>query len=93
MIQLWQETGVFNTVLTSKSGNTLTSTATIESVSLQEDDGRSITCHEIFNSVISEQTRTVQVEGNCLNVYETSVMFTAGAPLAPSNVAIGAQQV
>ena len=63
-------TGVFNTVLTDISGNTLTSTATIDSVSLG-DDGRNITCREIFNSVISEQTRTVQVEGNCLkiNVY------------------------
>ena len=58
-------TGVSNSVLTDISGNTLTSTATIDSVSLG-DDGRNITCCEIFNSVISEQTRTVQVEGNCL---------------------------
>ena len=57
--------GVFNTVLTDISGNTLTSTATIDSVSLG-DDGKSVTCREISNSVISEQTRTVQVEGNCL---------------------------
>ena len=55
-------TGVFNTVLTDISGNTLTSTATIDNVSLG-DDGRSIKCHEIFNSVISKQTCTVQVEG------------------------------
>ena len=56
--------GVFNTVLTDISGNTLTSTATIDSVSLG-DDGRSITCREISNSV--RQTCTVQlVEGNCL---------------------------
>ena len=54
--------GSFNTVLTDISGNTLTSTATIDSVSLG-DGGRSITCREISNSVISEQTRTVQVEG------------------------------
>ena len=60
--------GVFNTVLTDITGNTLTSTATIDSVSLG-DDGRNITCREISNSVVSEQTRTVQVEGNCLNVY------------------------
>ena len=53
--------GVFNTVLTDISGNTLTSTATIDSVSLG-DDGRNITCREVSNSVISK-TRTVQVEG------------------------------
>ena len=35
--------GVFNTVLTDISGNTLTSTATIDSFNLT-DDGRSITC-------------------------------------------------
>ena len=62
--------GVFNTVLTDISGNTLTSTATIDSVSLG-DDGRSITCREISNSVISEQTRTVQVKGvYCLKCTE-----------------------
>ena len=54
--------GVFNTVLTDIDNITLTSTATIDSVSLG-DDGRSITCREISNSVTSEQTRTVQVEG------------------------------
>ena len=59
--------GVFNTVLTDISGNTLTSTATIDSVSLG-DDGRSITCREISNSQISEQTCIIQVEGNYLNV-------------------------
>ena len=58
--------GLFWTVLTDISGNTLISTATIDSVSLQGDGGINITCREIFNSVISEQTRTVQVEGNCL---------------------------
>ena len=55
-------TGVFNTILTDISGNTLTSTATIDSVSLGDDE-RSITCREISNNVISEQTHTVQVEG------------------------------
>ena len=58
-------TGVFNTVLTDIDNITLTSTATIDSVSLG-DDGRSITCREISNSVVSEKTRAVQVEGNCL---------------------------
>ena len=84
-------TGMFWTVLTDISGNILTSTVTIDSVSLG-DDGRSITCRDVSNSVISEQTRTVQVEGNCLNVYRDryySICHTAGVPLSPSNVAIG----
>ena len=51
--------GVFNTVLTDISGNTLTSTATIDSVSLG-DDGRNITCHEDTGSA-NQQVRTVQV--------------------------------
>ena len=54
--------GVFTTVLTNKNGNTLTSTATIDSVNLT-DDGRSITCREISNGTITELTRTIQVEG------------------------------
>ena len=57
--------GVFRTVLTDISGNTLTSTATIDSVSLG-DDGRSITCREISNSVVSERVGTVQVEGKSM---------------------------
>ena len=61
-------TGMFWTVLTDISGNTLTSTATIDSVSLG-DDGRNITCRDVSNNVLSELTCTVQVEGNCLNVY------------------------
>ena len=58
-------TGMFWTVLTDISGNTLTSTATIDSVSLG-DDGRSITCRDVSNNVLSELTCTVQVEGNCV---------------------------
>ena len=54
--------GLFWTVLTDISGNTLTSTATIDSASLG-DGGINITCREIFNSVISEQIGTIQVEG------------------------------
>ena len=54
--------GVFTTVLTDISGNILTSTATIGSVNLT-DDGRSITCHEVSNGVLTEITRTIQVEG------------------------------
>ena len=50
--------GEFNTVLTNKSGNTLTSTATIDSVSLT-DDGRSISCTDPSGSVF----QLVQVEG------------------------------
>ena len=52
-------TGVFNTVLTGISGNTLTSTATIDSVSLG-DDGRNITCADISGAV---SWQVVQVEG------------------------------
>ena len=54
--------GGFYTLLTDISGNTLTSTATIDSVNLT-DDGRSITCREISNGTITELTRTIQVEG------------------------------
>ena len=59
-------TGVFmiNTVLTDIDNITLTSTATIDSVSLGDDE-RSITCREISNSVVSERVGTVQVEGKC----------------------------
>ena len=52
-------TGVFNTVLTDISGNTLTSTATIDSVSLG-DDGRSITCRDDTGSA-NQQVLVVQV--------------------------------
>ena len=54
-------TGVFNTVLTDISGNTLTSTATIDSVSLG-DDGRSITCRDISGAP-SQQVKMIQVTG------------------------------
>ena len=53
--------GVFRTVLTDISGNTLTSTATIDSVSLG-DDGRIITCRDVTGSV-NQQVHTVQVAG------------------------------
>ena len=55
--------GVFNTVLTDISGNTLTSTATIDSVSLG-DDGRSITCREISNNEIKNSTTGADASGN-----------------------------
>ena len=54
--------GVFHTVLTNISGTTLTSTATINSVSLT-DDGRSITCREISNGAFTDFTRTILVQG------------------------------
>ena len=54
--------GVFNTVLTDIDNITLTSTATIDSVSLG-DDGRSITCREISGIVVSEEVGIIQVEG------------------------------
>ena len=53
--------GVFNTVLTNISGNTLTSTATIDSVNLT-DDGRNITCRDDTGSA-NQQVGTVQVTG------------------------------
>ena len=58
-------TGVFTTVLTDISGNTLTSTATIDSVNLT-DDGRSITCRDI-SGALSQQVRTIQVTGSIRN--------------------------
>ena len=54
--------GMFNTVLTDISGNTLTSTATIDSASLGDDE-RSITCREISGIVVSEEVGIIQVEG------------------------------
>ena len=53
-------TGVFMTVLTSISGTTLISTATIDSVSLQEDDGSRLSCTDMSGSV---SWQVVQVEG------------------------------
>ena len=54
-------TGVFRTVLTDISGSTLTSTATIDSVSLS-DDGRNISCRDDTGQS-NEQIASVQVEG------------------------------
>ena len=56
-------TGVFRTVLTDISGNTLTSTAAIDSVSLS-DDGRTVECRQTASSVITDLENTIQVEGN-----------------------------
>ena len=53
--------GVFRTVLTDISGNTLTSTATIDSVSLS-DDGRNISCRDSTGKS-NEQIASVQVDG------------------------------
>ena len=52
--------GVFTTVLTDISGITLTSTATIDSVSL-EDNGRNISC---YNYYADARSLMVRVEGN-----------------------------
>ena len=51
---------------------TLTSTATIDSVSLG-DDGRSITCREDTGSV-NQQVRTVQVAGMRLLSYASVLL-------------------
>ena len=54
--------GVFNTVLTDISGNTLTSTATIDSFNLT-DDGRSITCRGFSNAQSWNTLYTILVHG------------------------------
>ena len=54
-------TGVFTTVLTDISGNTLTSTATIDSVNLT-DDGRNVSCRDITGSA-NQQVNSVQLTG------------------------------
>ena len=51
--------GMFRTRLTDITGNTLTSTATLDSVNL-EDDGKIISCAGINTEEVSKQ---VQVEG------------------------------
>ena len=54
-------TGVFRTVLIDISGNTLTSTATIDSVSLN-DDGRNISCRD-STGLSGRQIGTIKLEG------------------------------
>ena len=77
--------GVFRTVLTDISGNTLTSTATIDSVSLG-DDGRIITCRDVTGSV-NQQVHTVQVAGTLSSYasvfcYSSYCMQVSHYPLA-----------
>ena len=76
-------TGVFNTILTDISGNTLTSTATVDSVSLG-DDGRNITCRDDTGSV-NQQVHTVQVAGtqsSCKCIVIPLVLQMSHYPLA-----------
>ena len=54
-------TGVFRTVLTDISGSTLTSTATIDSVSLS-DDRRNITCRD-SSGVTNQRHILVRLKG------------------------------
>ena len=54
-------TGVFRTVLTDISGNTLTSTATIDSVSLN-NDGRNISCRD-STGLSGRQIGMIKLEG------------------------------
>ena len=56
--------GSFRTVLTDISGNTLTSTATIDSVSLG-DNGKNITCL----SITSAANKMIQVQGYGVHVF------------------------
>ena len=60
--------GAFTTVLTDISGSILTSTATIDSVSLG-DNGRNISCFDINGATY----KLVQVEGNVYNNTATSI--------------------
>ena len=60
-------TGVFRTVLTDISGSTLTSTATIDSVSLS-DDGRNISCRD-STGLSSRQIATINLEGQYCEVH------------------------
>ena len=59
-------TGVFRTVLTNISGNILTSTATIDSVQV-EDDGKRIACRDI-TGLVNQQVGTVQVKGISIQI-------------------------
>ena len=54
-------TGVFRTVLTNISGNTLTSTATINSVNLSDLE-RNISCRD-STGLSSRQVATIKLEG------------------------------
>ena len=54
-------TGVFRTVLTDVSGNTLTSTATIDRVQLG-DDGIRVSCQDDTGQ-LNQQIASVHVEG------------------------------
>ena len=65
--------GSFNTVLTDISGNTLTSTATIDNVSLG-DDGRNITCRDV-NGSANQQVRIVQVASMIIILSMQSVLL------------------
>ena len=59
-----QTAGAFRTELTDISGNTLTSTATINSVSL-DTDMRRIACIEVTSSsVTTQRDRVVQIQSN-----------------------------
>ena len=66
-------TGVFNTVLTDISGNTLTSTATIDNVSLG-DNGKGITCRDI-SGALGQRVRMIQVTGAMKSIFETLGCF------------------
>ena len=61
-----ETTGVFKTVLTNISGNILTSTATIDSVSLS-DDGRRVECRD-STGLSGRQIATIKLEGQYCKV-------------------------
>ena len=88
--------GAFTTVLTDISGSILTSTATIDSVSLG-DNGRNISCFDINGATY----KLVQVEGNVYNkhcnIHNIKYFYSTahtdciiGVPLTPINLNITA---
>ena len=70
-INLTQMTGMFRTVLTDISGNTLTSTATIDSVSLSNDE-INISCRD-STGLSSRQIATIKLEGQYCKVHAVAV--------------------
>ena len=59
-----QTAGAFRTELTDISGNTITSTATIGSVNLNDDNMRRIACTEVTPSVTAQRDRVIRIQSN-----------------------------
>ena len=59
-----QTAGAFRTELTDISGNTITSTATIDSVRLNADNMRTIACTSVTPSVTTQRDRVIRIQSN-----------------------------